>query len=67
MLAVEVELFRKTVQDEVQIELAHNAEIELSFAVQGDPPVRSVQNHDAAQMARMIRVETFLDSRVKAE
>ena len=35
MFAVELERFRKTVQDEVQIELAHDAEIELSFAAHG--------------------------------
>ena len=54
MFAVELERFRKTVQDEVQIELAHDAEIELSFAAHGVSLVRSVQNHDTAEMARSI-------------
>ena len=52
MFAVELERFRKTVQDEVQVELAHDADIELSFAAHGVSLVRSVQNHDTAEMAR---------------
>ena len=52
MFAVELERFRKTVQDEVQIELAHDADFELSFAAHGVSLVRSVQNHDTAEMAR---------------
>jgi len=67
MFAVELERFRKTVQDEVQIELADDAEIELSFAAHGVSLVRSVQNHDTAEMARIIWVETSLGSRVKVE
>jgi hypothetical protein len=52
MFAVERERFRKTVEDEVQIELAHDADIELSFAAHGVSLVPSVQNHDTAEMAR---------------
>src|SRR6266705_2400130 len=67
VFAVELELRRKAVENKIEIQLTNNAEIEFARRGHGIDRVASVQNDDAAQVLRLVGIQTFFHASMKTE
>src|SRR6267154_2809806 len=67
MFTVELELRRKAVENKIEIQLADDTEIKFARRGHGIDRVASVENDDAAQVLRLVGIETFFHASMKTE